>query len=390
MADGENAYLSLDERAYLEVRKMIVQGDLKPGHKIVQENLADRLGISRTPLRRAIATLAQQNFLEMDNRGVAYVRKFDNEELTSIWEIRAVLEGLVCRLLAHRIRPQHIAYLRSLITSAAEEITDQDWTAYRQADAHFHNYLSELVDDPLVSNMLDSFQILSLTLARGLLRSPEETLPEHLEIIDALSSGDADRAEQAMLDHIRITIQHVRASKIEMNGVTSRALREISGDLVASLANDLKETVLVAHIEGQDAVIASYREGPRALRIALSSEGHLPLHATAAGKALLAWEEEDDLSRYFEAEKLEAITPNTITHLDVLRDELQEVRRKGFAVEDEEYELGGRSIAFPIRRHGRVIAAAAVLAPAFRLNVETNNDVVPRLSKCANAVSARL
>lgn len=189
---------------------MVIRGELKPGEQIVQEALANKLGISRTPLRRALAALVKENFLEMSPRGEAYVRTFGFEEINSIFEIRAVLEGLSCRLAAPMIATKHIAYLRSLITTAANDITPEDWSAYREADIEFHTYLATLADDKILLQILDSFQIVSLSLVQGLLRPPEETLPEHVAILDALETHDADLAEQHMVTHIRRTLGHIK------------------------------------------------------------------------------------------------------------------------------------------------------------------------------------
>lgn len=358
---------------------MIVQGDLKPGTQIVQEALAERLGLSRTPLRKAIATLTQENFLVTDSRGAAFVRSFNDDELTIIWEIRAVLEGLVCRIAAERIEPQHLAYLESLIMSAAEKVTPQDWTAYRKADVHFHNYLTEVVDDPHLTKILDSFQILSLTLASGLLRPPEETLPEHLEIINALREQDADRAERAMVSHIRRSIQHVRAFRDEFNGSLPVSFSTEYVDMVNALSDELQQTVLIAYLDGEAAAIVHCKQGQRTLRVAIDSEQRLPLHATAAGKVLLAWKEQEDLNRFLGASDLKQFTPKTVTDAKALRRTLADVREKGYAVDDEEYELGVMSIAAPLWRQGRVIAALAVFASTAQVNAKTYPAIAARV-----------
>jgi DNA-binding GntR family transcriptional regulator len=83
---------------------MIVGGGLQPAEQLVQESLAERLNLGRKPLREAIATLAQEGFVEMTSRGAAFVRSFSDEDLISIWEIRAVLEGLVSRTAARNSR----------------------------------------------------------------------------------------------------------------------------------------------------------------------------------------------------------------------------------------------------------------------------------------------
>lgn len=201
---------SLEEYAYMELRDMITHGTLKAGEQLVQEDLAAKLGVSRTPLRRALANLERDNFVRLSPRGEAYVLAFGPEEIASMFEIRAVLEGLTCRLAAPNIGTKHTIYLRSLLEAAAEEVERTgDWSAYRQADIEFHTYLTVLAENPMLVKLLDSFQVMGLSLAQGLLRPPQETLQEHLAIIDALEAHDPDRAEKAMLTHIRKTISQM-------------------------------------------------------------------------------------------------------------------------------------------------------------------------------------
>ena len=163
--------------------------------------------MSRTPLRSAIANLGRDNFVQLTPRGEAYVLEFGPQRIADIFEIRAVLEGLTCRLVAPTIERKHIIYLRSLMSAVPTSGDAESLAAYRAADVEFHTVLTNLLDDPFLTRMLESMQvIMKLSLAQGLLRSPAETLPEHLAIIDALEAHDADAAERAMLLHIRKTI----------------------------------------------------------------------------------------------------------------------------------------------------------------------------------------
>jgi DNA-binding GntR family transcriptional regulator len=202
-----NSAQSLEDYGFKALRGMILQGELLPGQKLGQEELATKLGISRTPLRSAIAALERDGFVSLTPRGEATVREFGPKRIVDLFEIRAVLEGLTCRLVAPVIERKHTMYLRSLFLAAAPEDSGDDWTSYRQADVEFHSFLTSLLADNFLSRQVESLRsIMTLSFAQGLLRPPTETLPEHLDIIDALEAHDADRAEQAMLQHIRTTI----------------------------------------------------------------------------------------------------------------------------------------------------------------------------------------
>lgn len=202
--------VSLEDYAYQELRKMIHQGVFKPGEQLLQVELAAQLGISRTPLRRALANLEHERLIEFSPRGEAFVTRFDTKEIADIFEVRAVLEALSCRLAVNTVERKHTAYLRSLLTAAMEEISPEDQSAYRQADIEFHTYIATLAPNPFLQQLLDSYQIMSLSFAQGLLRAPTETFDEHMRILDALDQGDADLAEKEMLEHIRTTITSMR------------------------------------------------------------------------------------------------------------------------------------------------------------------------------------
>ncbi|WP_170116506.1 GntR family transcriptional regulator [Devosia submarina] len=203
---------TLEEYGYKALRDLILKGEIAAGQKLVQEELAQRLGVSRTPLRSAIAGLERDGFVTISPRGEATVVSFGPERVADLFEVRAVLEGLTCRLVASIIEQRHTLYLRSLITSAMPEPNSKDWSAYREADREFHHYLTTLLSNDFLTRQLDAVRdVLRLSLAQGLLRPPAETLQEHIEIIEALEARDADKAEQAMLTHIRKTIALMRA-----------------------------------------------------------------------------------------------------------------------------------------------------------------------------------
>jgi len=203
---------TLEENVYFRLREMILSGELVSGEKLVQEDLSARLGVSRTPLRAAIARLEGENFVRMSSRGEASVCEFGLRQIAELFEIRAVLEGLICRLLAPKIERKHTIYRRSLMTSVAEAVEAGDDAMYGEADVEFHTYLTNLIPSGNLGRLLEPVQtILRMSLSQGILRSPAETHPEHMAIIDALEARDADQAESAMIDHIRKTIALLQA-----------------------------------------------------------------------------------------------------------------------------------------------------------------------------------
>ncbi|OUM89028.1 GntR family transcriptional regulator [Parageobacillus thermoglucosidasius] len=198
----------LEKKAYESIKKMIINGELKPGEQVTQDQLAQKIGVSRTPLRKAMSDLEREYLLEITPQGI-FVREFSIDFIISVWEVRAVLEGLACRLAATRIDDPNIAYLRTLFQGAYEKFLNGDEEPYRLADIEFHKKLIDVAANPMLKRNFDCTHVLDIAFGQGLLRSPKETYPEHMEILDALQRHDADAAEKLMLEHCRKTTPYI-------------------------------------------------------------------------------------------------------------------------------------------------------------------------------------
>jgi GntR family transcriptional regulator of vanillate catabolism len=203
---------NLDAKVYNTVKDMILSRRLEPGQQIIQDQLADELGVSRTPVRRALIQLEEENLVVTTSRGQTFVRSFDKKEMISVYEIRAVLEGLACRLLAQKATGDQISALKGFFPDVpdrnpAEPAPHDD---YLRADREFHATLPRMAGDPLLNNVLSTFHILYATITHGLLRPPAETRREHLDIIRALESGNSELAETLARGHIRKSIETIK------------------------------------------------------------------------------------------------------------------------------------------------------------------------------------
>lgn len=203
----------LDDQVYLRMRDMITTRTLPAGELVNQSKVSAELGVSRTPLRRAMARLEAEGLLVRGAEGW-YVQTFNAAEMASLFEIRAVLEGLGCRLAARRIGRDRLAAFEVMFVEAIEAYRHGDVEAYYQADIRFHRELQESSADGLLISTSESHQILSNSLSRGLYRDPEETFREHLDIISALRDRDGDRAEELMRTHIRTAVPNILADRL--------------------------------------------------------------------------------------------------------------------------------------------------------------------------------
>lgn len=203
-------YSNLDELVYEKLKKAILNKHLKPGEQIIQEQLAKKMGVSRTPLRRALTQLAKEHLVTAGARRGTYVREFSQEEIAAIYEIREVLEGLASRKAALLVKKSTLESFRNLYKEAIESAKKGDWKAYEKADEKFHFFLIEISQIDFLREMVKSFYILVSRYARGLVRPPEETFPEHMSMIDALEHHDSELAEKLIREHIHKSIQLLR------------------------------------------------------------------------------------------------------------------------------------------------------------------------------------
>ena len=150
------------------------------------------------------------------------------------------------------------------------------------------------------------------------------------------------------------------------------------------------ETVQLGIVDHYSVLYVYEMESPRAIRMAAAVGARAPLHCTAVGKVLLAFQSADYVKQVIER-GLAAYTPKTITKRDAVIGMLEEVRLREHAIDDEESEGGLRAIAAPVRNHGgAVIAALGVAAPVQRMSKKAMHSCAPSVIDTANAVSARL
>lgn len=206
---------NLDQKVYTILKKMITDRKLLPGRKIPQEKLAQELGISRTPLVNALKYLEKEKLVEAKPRRGFFVRLFNQSEMISIFELREVLEGLAVRRTAEQITDKEIERVKQFFSQFDPKKPVSDISAYSKEDRQFHNYVTDLGSKEFLKSVLQSYNIISFSYqfanSEGLVRKPEETLPEHLEIIDAIVHRDAAAAESLMRRHFQKAIDNIKA-----------------------------------------------------------------------------------------------------------------------------------------------------------------------------------
>ncbi|HXI00091.1 MAG TPA: GntR family transcriptional regulator [Sphingobacteriaceae bacterium] len=203
----------LSQPVYLKLKDMILSRELMPGQKIIQEKIAKQLGVSRTPLLKALQMLEYEMLVESVPRRGMFVKLMDLREMIEIFDCRESLEGMAVNLLTERKNPAFIQKLQKVFDPFLSG--DIDIHKYRKADARFHQLIVDLCGNATLKRLYFFGNIYSKVVQAGLVRTPEETLPEHLKILEAIKVGNGKLAEQELRQHINNSKKLLMAYSIE-------------------------------------------------------------------------------------------------------------------------------------------------------------------------------
>ncbi|MGE5415307.1 MAG: GntR family transcriptional regulator [Acidobacteriota bacterium] len=198
-------YKPLREVVFETLREAIIGGVLKPGERMMEVQMAEELGVSRTPVREAIRKLELEGFVVMIPRKGAYVAGISLKDVADVFEIRAALEGLAASLAAERITEEELEELERILVRKAEIIEANDLLQLVEIDTLFHENLykasrnEKLVQ--IINNLREQIQrFRSTSLAYP--GRMKEALDEHRKIVEAISERNISLAQHLAQEHI--------------------------------------------------------------------------------------------------------------------------------------------------------------------------------------------
>jgi GntR family transcriptional regulator of vanillate catabolism len=224
--DAAAPTVSQTVKAQLALRELILGGELKPGARIAELWLVERLNVSRTPVRLALVKLAEEGLLESLISGGYAVKDFSESDIHDAIEVRGTMEGLAVRLAAERgVSPVLIAEARDCLERidaalAEPELTDATFTVYVEQNARFHALLSEMADSPVVSRQLEKATALPFASPNGFVMAQASgphardilvvAQAQHRMVIEAIVQREGARAESLMREHARIARRNLQ------------------------------------------------------------------------------------------------------------------------------------------------------------------------------------
>lgn len=200
-----DSYQPLREVVCETLRNAIVSGILKPGERLMEIQLAEELGVSRTPVREAIRKLELEGFVIMIPRRGTYVADLSIKDINEVYEVRTSLDVLAAGLAAERITEEELEQMERLLVQIGEYIDNGDMDKIVEADSLFHDILYRASrNDRLVGiinnlrEQLTRFRSMSMSYPGRL----KNTLEEHSRLVEAIAQRDPELAQQRAVEHM--------------------------------------------------------------------------------------------------------------------------------------------------------------------------------------------
>jgi len=212
---------SLTDQVYDAIVDQICEGALPAGSHLVQEQLAERLGVSRQPVQQAMALLKADGMVEEVGRRGLWVTPLDADLMRHHYDIRATLDGLAARMAAARIAAALELGARfaqsagDILERGEQAVANGDVAGQVRHDMALHTLIYDMSGNPLLARTAEPhWRFLRRAMGEVLRRAtlPREIWRQHAEIVDAIAGGDTDRAETLMVDHDLAAAKTLRAA----------------------------------------------------------------------------------------------------------------------------------------------------------------------------------
>lgn len=198
-------FLPLRDVVFNTLRNAILKGELEPGEKLMEKKLAEKLGVSRTPIREAIRKLELEGLVVMTPRKSAEVARITKEDLTDVLEVRRVLESLAIDLACRNITNEILAELEDNLVRFKAAVKKNDITEIATTDVEFHETIYKSTGNKrliqILNNLREQMYRYRLEYIKDK-QTRDNLVIEHRGIIDALKERDKEKGRKAILNHI--------------------------------------------------------------------------------------------------------------------------------------------------------------------------------------------
>ena len=200
-----NEYLPLRDVVFNTLRKAILRGELKPGERLMEIQLANKLGVSRTPIREAIRKLELEGLVLLIPRKGAEVAQITEKNMQDVLEVRKALEELSVQLACERITPEQVEEMKMAAEDFREVLKSGDVTKIAEADVKFHDIIFAATNNQRLITLLNNLREQMYRFRVEYLKQKEcypQLLEEHDKLIALISGGEVEEACELMGCHI--------------------------------------------------------------------------------------------------------------------------------------------------------------------------------------------
>jgi DNA-binding GntR family transcriptional regulator len=197
---------TIRQKVYEHLREAILNCEIKPGERLVETDLANRIGVSRTPVREALHTLEREGLVEALHRVGYVVRPISKDEVSELCGIRLALEGVALRWALQKAPSELTEVLRKNVILCQQRLDAGDVKAFVGLDAQFHDLISRVAGSKRLMEMTQGirrsmlrYRIQSIYSEDNVIRA----ITGHKAILEAIEKGDARAAQSALRAHIR-------------------------------------------------------------------------------------------------------------------------------------------------------------------------------------------
>ena len=205
--------LPLRDVVYRSLRNAILKGELEPGERLMEQRLALKLGVSRTPIREAIHMLEREGLaVTMPRRG-AQVAKMTEKDLEDVLEIREALDDLAVSTASKRVTDEDIEKLSNAMVQFEKAVSRGEIREIVEADEDFHNEIYRIAGNPKLSYIVQKLKEQMYRYRYEYIKDNADyqtLIEEHMNIIKGLKEGDVDYVRGAMKEHLNNQVEGVR------------------------------------------------------------------------------------------------------------------------------------------------------------------------------------
>ena len=208
-----NEYLPLRDVVFNTLRDAILTGKLVPGERLMENQLADKLGVSRTPVREALRMLELENLVELVPRKGAQVLDMSEKDITNILEVRSALEGLATSLACKKMSKEDLQQLKNLEVDFEKAVADNDVEHFVDIDEDFHDLIFAATENDKLINIFRNLRIqlyrYRMAQAKNNETSMSTIVAHHRSIIRAIENRDAEEGATIAQGHIKYQTESI-------------------------------------------------------------------------------------------------------------------------------------------------------------------------------------